>query len=189
MALCMLGNTVRGLHQGHMRRLYIACICPILIYVSAVWWMQMAWQVQQLSRVQNLCLRLICAVFKTSPIYALEIEAAIPPISKVLDKVDRDTAARLHKLGPRSPVLQRLRDSWENHRLAGGEGAPVEHDQPLTHSTLRHIAALTSRRNERIQPFHLAPWSVPLIKQFPGRVHLRPCPHRLPQRLHPPNPT
>ncbi|EJD32170.1 hypothetical protein AURDEDRAFT_44782, partial [Auricularia subglabra TFB-10046 SS5] len=85
MALRMLGNTVRGLHQGHMRRLYIACIRPILIYASAVWWMQMAWQVQQLSRVQNLCLRLICAVFKTSPIYALEIEAAIPPISKVLD--------------------------------------------------------------------------------------------------------
>ncbi|EJD32551.1 hypothetical protein AURDEDRAFT_178361 [Auricularia subglabra TFB-10046 SS5] len=83
----------------------------------------MAWQVQQLSRVQNLCLRLICAVFKTSPIYALEIEAAIPPISKVLDKVDRDTAARLHKLGPRSPVLQRLRDSWENHRLAGDSGS------------------------------------------------------------------
>ena len=131
-----------------------------------------------MGRVQNLCLRMICAVFKTSPIYALEIEAAIPPIAKVLDKVDRDTAARLHKLGPRSPVLQRLPALWSNHREEG-EGAPVEHDQVITFSTLRQLALLTSRRNERILPFHLAPWAVPLVKEFPGRVHLRLCPTKV----------
>ena len=38
--------------------------------------------------------------------------------------------------------------------------------------TLRQLALLTSRRNERILPFHLAPWAVPLVKEFPGRVHL-----------------
>ena len=91
-------------------------LSPILIYASAVWWSGAKWQEEQMGRVQNLCLRMICAVFKTSPIYALEIEAAIPPIAKVLDKVDRDTAARLHKLGPRSPVLQRLPALWSNHR-------------------------------------------------------------------------
>ena len=178
MAMRMLANTVRGLHQGHMRRLYIACIRPILIYASAVWWSGAKWQEEQMGRVQNLCLRMICAVFKTSPIYALEIEVAIPPIAKVLDKVDRDTAARLHKLGPRSPVLQRLPPLWTNHREVG-EGAPVEHDQVITFSTLRQLALLTSRRNERILPFHLAPWAVPLVKEFPGRVHLRLCPKKV----------
>ena len=100
-----------------------------------------------MGRVQNLCLRMICAVFKTSPIYALEIEAAIPPIAKVLDKVDRDTAARLHKLGPRSPVLQRLPVLWSNH-CEVGEGAPVEHDQVITFSPTAPWAEALSSREE-----------------------------------------
>ena len=60
MGMCMLANTVCGLHQGHMRRLYISCILPILLYASPVWWMHRVWQAEKLGCVQNLCLRMIC---------------------------------------------------------------------------------------------------------------------------------
>ena len=36
MGMHMLANTVCSLHQGHMRRLYISCILPILLYASPV---------------------------------------------------------------------------------------------------------------------------------------------------------
>ena len=34
----MLGNTRRGLHQTHLRTLYIACVRAIMIYGSTLWW-------------------------------------------------------------------------------------------------------------------------------------------------------
>lgn len=174
MGLRMLANTVRGLSQDHMCRLYISCILPILTYASAVWWMQQQWQVQQLQRVQNLCLRMICAVFRTSPIYALQIEAGIPPIQYTLDKCDDLAAALLHKLGPHSPVLQRLSKAW--HGRVRFEEPPVQHRKRRTYSTLQYLSKLTSPLNERIDPFQIAPWALALQKRFPGRVHLRPAP-------------
>ena len=116
MGLRMLANTVRGLSQEHMRHLYISCILPILLYASPVWWMQRKWQSDALQRVQNICLRQICAAFRTSPIDALEREAAIPPIYTALNKCDDLASARLHKLGPYSPVLQRLPAAWHGER-------------------------------------------------------------------------
>ncbi|KZV79436.1 hypothetical protein EXIGLDRAFT_782339 [Exidia glandulosa HHB12029] len=83
MGLRMLANTVRGLSQDHMRRLYIACILPMLTYVSAVWRMQQQWQVQQLQRVQNLCLRMICAVFRTSA-SCVQWSPRFPPLPSVM---------------------------------------------------------------------------------------------------------
>lgn len=174
MGLRMLANTVRGLSQDHMRRLYISCILPILTYASAVWWMQQQWQVQQLQRVQNLCLCMSCAVFRTSPIYALQVEAGIPLIQYTLDKCDDLAAARLHKLGPHSPVLQRVSKAW--HGRVRFEKPLVQHRKRRTYSTLQYLSKLTSPHNERINPFQIAPWALALQERFPGRVHLRPAP-------------
>ncbi|KDR69503.1 hypothetical protein GALMADRAFT_215163 [Galerina marginata CBS 339.88] len=53
----MLANTVKGLSQILLRRLYVACVVPKI-----------------------LALYLICAAFKTTPTEAVEIEAFIPPL-------------------------------------------------------------------------------------------------------------
>jgi hypothetical protein len=78
-ALTMLANTVRGLSHLHIRRLYLACIIPKMLYACTAWWNNTKCQAKPLEKVQRNALRLICAAFRTTPTYALEIEASIPP--------------------------------------------------------------------------------------------------------------
>ena len=53
------------------------------------------------------------------------------------------------------------------------------HQRSKTFSVLRQLSWLTNPHNERISPFHLAPWTVSLMHQFPGRVHCRPVPKKV----------
>lgn len=78
--LSMLANTIKGLSQKHVRTLYTSCVLPVLTYGSPGWWTRLQKHVDILERVQRRALRLIYAVFRTTPIIALQIEASIPPI-------------------------------------------------------------------------------------------------------------
>lgn len=111
---CMLANTVKGLHQTHLRTLYQACALPVLTYASPAWWKGKKTHIAVLSKVQNDALRHMCATFKTTPIAAMEIAAAIPPIELTLNLNNDRYAHRLHKLYPANPVKQRLPLEWRN---------------------------------------------------------------------------
>jgi hypothetical protein len=76
--LHILNNTLRGLSTHHFKLLYTQTIRPIINYAAPTWAAGTKSQIKPLIKVQNKALRLICAAFRTSPIYALEIEAAIP---------------------------------------------------------------------------------------------------------------
>jgi hypothetical protein len=75
-----------------------------------------ATQIRPLIATQNKALRLICAAFRTSPIHALEIESAIPPLDIHLATIKQNAAIRLNKLPTKSPIIQRLPNTWRNNR-------------------------------------------------------------------------
>ncbi|KAE9407950.1 hypothetical protein BT96DRAFT_756026, partial [Gymnopus androsaceus JB14] len=67
---------------------------------------------KMLEKMQNRALRLICAIFHTMPIAAMEIEASIPPVWIELDRLHCHCALRFNKLSTSNPIIQRLDDSW-----------------------------------------------------------------------------
>jgi di/tripeptidase len=69
--LHMLGNTLRGLSAHHFRLLYTQTIRPIINYAAPTWAAGTKSQIKPLIKVQNKAQRLICAAFRSSPIYAL----------------------------------------------------------------------------------------------------------------------
>jgi len=115
--LSMLGNTVQGLHQHLLRTVYSACVWSVMTYASPVWWDSKKKHAGKLTRVQNACLRHICAAFRTTPIHALEIDSATPPIPLVLDRLSSNAASRFHKLACTNPIHLRLPQEWQGHDL------------------------------------------------------------------------
>jgi hypothetical protein len=94
----ILGNTMKGLLAHHFRLLYTQTIHPIINYTAPVWFSGKTSQIRALTTIQNKALRLISAAFHTSPIYALEIKTAIPPLDIHLETTIQNAAIRLNKL-------------------------------------------------------------------------------------------
>jgi hypothetical protein len=115
-ALTMLANTVRGLSQSLLRRLYLACIIPKIMYACPSWWRDTKRQAHPLEKVQRKALVLICAAFKTTPTQALEIEASIPPLKHQAYLLSKRYAIRLNKLSTSNAIIQRLPAEWRNNQ-------------------------------------------------------------------------
>ncbi|KAJ3897960.1 hypothetical protein F5879DRAFT_813279, partial [Lentinula edodes] len=83
-----------------------------MTYANAAWWTGKKSHERLLEKIQHCGLRLICAVFRTTPIAAMEIEASIPPIQVELNRLNRNCALRFNKLSTSNPIIQRLDDKW-----------------------------------------------------------------------------
>ncbi|KAJ3502271.1 hypothetical protein NMY22_g18642 [Coprinellus aureogranulatus] len=189
--LLMLSNTVRGLSQIHLRRLYLACVIPKILYASPVWWNNTSYQRKPLEKVQNRALRLICAAFRTSPIRALELEASIPPLHIHAKLLARRCAIRFNKLPDSSPIIRRLGKEWTSHLhyQTSHQNNHIQHypplppqpikrrsrKHPIESTTLLHLARYTDYRHERIDPFLLPPWRR-LQSSFDFRIVIDPYP-------------
>lgn len=179
--LAMLANTVRGLHQTHIRCLYISCVLPKILYAAPVWGNGKANQVKPLAKVQRRALLLMCAAFKTTPTDALEIEASLPPIHLQILRQKDMYAIRLNKLPHTSPIMQRLNNNWRKGKKPtippplpakrfNGSAADNKKSTPFL-----DIEKLTSPTHERVRPFHSPPWRV-TASAFGERVKV--LPHR-----------
>ncbi|KAF5374701.1 hypothetical protein D9615_009019 [Tricholomella constricta] len=161
----MLANTVKGLSQLELRTLYQACITPVLTYASPIWWTGKTTHSTILEKVQNTALRHIAGAFRTTPIKALEIDLAIPPINLTLDLANARYADRLHKLNTTNPIIQRLSNEWRNG-FDPTTPPPLPSQKPTRsrkapkRTQLEKIAALTYRpsEGESIIPFISPPW-------------------------------
>lgn len=174
--MSMLANTVRGLSQLHLRRLYLACIIPKILYACPSWRNNTKCQLKPLDKVQRKALLLICAAFKTTPSTVLEIESSIPPLKFQADLIKRRFAIRLNKLPTSNPILQRLPNEWRN-------GDPPSFPPPIPTSSmskrkpassLKKIATHTNHDHERIDPFFSPPWCRS-FSLFPKRFTINPC--------------
>ena len=174
-SLHMLANTVRGLSQSLLRRLYNACVIPKILYASPAWWNDTKCQATALEKVQRKALRLICAAFRTTPTRALEIEASIPPLQLQAYLSKKRYAIRLNKLPTSSAVIQRLPNTWrDNQNPTFPPPVPTSPPSRIPKTTLRKLAALTSHDHERINPFSSPPWTRSL-SLFPNRLLTKLC--------------
>jgi len=103
--ILMLANTVWDLLHYYLYLLYYTCIFPIIIYASAALWTGKQKYIQILNKVQNKALCLICAVFHTTFIHALELKISIPLLSLYLDSLTRYTTICFNKLSTNNPIL------------------------------------------------------------------------------------
>jgi hypothetical protein len=165
-AMRLLGNTVRGLRPLLFRHLHVTVIIPIMTYASPVWFTGRPGQKEILHKLevaQNKSLRLGLAAFKTTPVRALQVEAAILPITQRLELQMSQAALRFNRLHPAHPILQRLAPAWRN-------GAPPVPIPPLLYrprlekkrTRLQHVASKSSPTYERSIPLLYPPWDTTL---------------------------
>jgi len=82
-----------------MRRLYLSAVMPVLDYGSEIWF-KGELEVDQLEALQKKALRSMLGASKTTPVAAMQCEAAIPPIRVHLLNKTRKYAIRLLTLPP-----------------------------------------------------------------------------------------
>ena len=174
-ALLMLANTIRGLSHAFLRRLYLACIIPKILYACPTWWNDTKCQAKALEKVQRKALVLICAAFKTTPTHALEVEASIPPLQLQAQLSRRRCAIRLNKLPTSNAILQRLPNAWrDNQPPSFPPPIPTNTRRRKAKTTLSKIASFTNHDHERINPFSSPPW-LRSLSLFPNRMMTKPC--------------
>lgn len=92
LALTKLVTLTQGANMVRARQLYTMVVRPTIAYGSTAWHTPgvYAAKTQQLARIQNDCLRVICGAHQKTPIRYLESETVIPPLDIYLDS--RNTA-------------------------------------------------------------------------------------------------
>ena len=163
--LQILGNTIRGMSPNHFRTVYRACVVPVMEYGAAVWWKGKKSHAGKLERVQNKALVKICAAFRTSPVAALQVEAAIKPISHHLDTVIERVGIRLMKLSVSNPVMERI-NIWprtmEMERRVPLPPVPRcnRRQMPFPQTCLGRISSFITPHHERIGGQVEPPWEL-----------------------------
>src|SRR5204863_6645417 len=105
-------NIERGLSFQAMRQLYIACIVSVADYGVPIWWDNQNFLLDKFQKLQNLALRKILGAFKTSPIMAMELEAAIPPPKVRFQKICMNYSLRIMQLFKNHPIRTRVSTSF-----------------------------------------------------------------------------
>ncbi|MCO8751554.1 hypothetical protein KLO70_19365, partial [Clostridioides difficile] len=111
-SIIRLSNTERGLSFQAMRQLYIACITSVSDFAVQVWWKNQKYFIERFQKLQNLALKKILGVFKTSPVRAMEIEASLPPPQVRFDKICMNYALRIIKLYSNHSIRKRVSSSF-----------------------------------------------------------------------------
>jgi hypothetical protein len=143
-----LANTERGLSPFSMRQLYQACVTSIADYGSIVWWKGQTQFKNQLQALQNLALRKILGVFKTTPIIPMEVEAALLPPDIRLNASIRQYAFRVLKLSPNHPINKEIAQ-WGYNSF-----------RPIQLQRIKNSISGCFDNNpiEKILPFNFPPW-------------------------------
>ena len=111
-SISRLANCSRGLSFQAMRQLYLACITSIADYGVPIWWKGQQHYLEKFQKLQNNMLRKALGAFRTSPIAAMEIEAAILPVRIRFDKICKNYAFRAIQLDQEHPIKKRMPDSF-----------------------------------------------------------------------------
>ena len=107
----------------------------MMLYASAAWWNGQKTQTNIIEKVQNKGLRYITGVFHTTLTYAMQIEAAIPPIALTLDYIVERKANAAQHFSARHPVTHRLPAQHHSNNIQESDGLlfPEPHRQIGTH--------------------------------------------------------
>ena len=81
-------------------------------YGVPIWWDNQKSLLDKYQKLQNLALRRILGAFKTSPIMAMELEAAIPPPKIRFNKICMNYSLRIMQLFKNHPIRTRVSTSF-----------------------------------------------------------------------------
>ncbi|KAM3081197.1 hypothetical protein ACMFMF_011951 [Clarireedia jacksonii] len=159
-----LANTQYGLSPFAIRQLYLACVASVSDYGSPIWWKNQASIKSQLQSLQNLALRKILGVFKTSPVMPMEVEAALVPPQIRLDAATRQYAFRTLKLAK----------NHSSHQLVWAQPLASDSDSDSDNDLIPKNTRLTQIVRIRRSIHHLADFaSLEKIQSFkfpPGQL-------------------
>jgi hypothetical protein len=101
-----LATSQNGMSLQNLRQIYTATIIPVIDYGAEIWWQGQKTMIKSLETLQNKAIRSILGAFKTTPIAALEAEAAIPPTGLRLNQLKRRYSLRLISAPEYHPLRQ-----------------------------------------------------------------------------------
>ena len=130
--LQVLGNTIKGMDQTHLRLLFKTCVVPVLTYGCQLWSTERSPHVgltKKLQTVQNNAMRRIAGAFWTTPVNLLPLLTSIPPMSVTVCKLCDNAATRLFCLPQTAEVSYCLPTSF----FPDGD-----HPNPLIHHPFSH---------------------------------------------------
>lgn len=147
-ALELLGNTLRGLDPLHLRRLYIGCILPVLLWGSPLWFtgIRQKSKCDKMTLVQSAACHRILGSWRMSPRGPSEVLASILPIPLRLERTKSHAAIRYltttHTLLPiRTTRKGTITTSFVNRVPPGCERVPRYTRPPwIALPALRHVS-------------------------------------------------
>lgn len=106
-SLNRLANTESGLTPMAVRQLYNSCITPICDFGSEIWYRDQKSMVYRFQTLQNQAMQKILGTFRTTPVAAMSVMAAIPPAHIRLQHSVRRYASRILTLPEQHPIRKR----------------------------------------------------------------------------------
>ncbi|KAJ8063433.1 hypothetical protein OCU04_008652 [Sclerotinia nivalis] len=173
--MARLANTEKGLSPKAIRQLYMACVTSIADYGSIIWWKGQIQFKKTLQSIQNLALRKILGVFKTSPIKPMEVEAALCPPEVRLNAGIKQYAFRLLKISrshPINQIISKLVAEKENQDAISTPQRKYPKPTQLERINNSIREEYDSLVLEKIDHFHFPPWK----RDIPYKVNISKLP-------------
>lgn len=142
-----------GVHQKHLRRLYIAIVRSRLDYASFLYDNSCKTNLFKLDRIQNQALRVIGGYIKSTPIHVMESDLYLPPLSNRRRYLAAKFFLRSKSISNNTTIniLQELciyvrSRYWSNKK------------HPLLVSTYTKLNSVPIHNSNRLEMFSLATW-------------------------------
>ena len=135
-----------------MRQLYIGYIRAKLDYCNPIQNVANKTAIQDLDKIQNQGLRLICGAMKSTPIAACEIEANIEPLDIRRQRSLVEAVERFHRAEPDHPN-RKLVEKWKSNKR-------IQQQSPLeVHKTVSLNQHLPTNRKNESRFAKVTPWN------------------------------
>jgi hypothetical protein len=118
-ALKSLATSQNGMSLQNLREIYIATITAVIDYGAEIWWQGNKSMIRSLEILQNKAILSILGAFRTTPIAALEAEAAIPPTEIRLNQIKRRYSMKLISVPEFHPLRRRCPDDFPTYYDTG----------------------------------------------------------------------
>ena len=92
------------------------------LYASPTWWNSMKAQPNPTEKVQNKALQYILGAFHTTLIYAMQIEALMPPILELPNYINDHKANTANHLHMCHPIAHHLPNPHRSHHITTEDG-------------------------------------------------------------------
>ncbi|CAA7261906.1 unnamed protein product [Cyclocybe aegerita] len=180
-AMCMLGNSTRGLSPKQRCLLYRSCVVPIATYGYHLWYFDGARNkgaMNQLKRMQRKAALWITGAFRTSPTGGLEALAGLIPVHLMLKKLAMCAVYRVTTLSDTHPLCSMMGEELLKRAAPHARSAALMTPamRGKVKSTVMEVDERVHTLTESFKPF--APEARPgnrLLDRYADHLHFDEC--------------